>query len=219
MGKISILTKNQREILDQIATYSFIKDNFYLTGGTALAEFYFSHRFSEDLDFFTEKKYDTLLISNYIRELGKSLNFTFESELIEHLYRFKLKLPDNDLIKLDFSYYPGKRVEKGNSYKDLAIDSLMDIAINKLSTIQQRDQVKDYVDLYFLLEKLSLWDLVEGVKIKFRMDIEPWILASDMIYYVEKFETLPRMIKPLTLDKLKKFYRKLAVDLGKKSVE
>lgn len=28
---------------------------FYLTGGTALSEFYLQHRYSDDLDFFTRK--------------------------------------------------------------------------------------------------------------------------------------------------------------------
>jgi predicted nucleotidyltransferase component of viral defense system len=29
-------------------------DDFYLTGGTALSQFYFQHRISEDLGFFTQ---------------------------------------------------------------------------------------------------------------------------------------------------------------------
>ena len=219
MGKISILTLDQRKILDQIIKNNYIKDNFYLTGGTALSEFYLKHRYSEDLDFFTENKYDTQVIINFIKQLSESLDFTFEAELLEFLYRFNLKLSNKNVLKLDFSYYPGKRVEKGEVYKDFEVDSLLDIAINKLSTIQQRYNVKDYVDLYFLLDKFTLWDLIEGVKIKFRMEIEPWILASDIIYCVEKFDSLPQMIKPLTLEKLKSFFRRLAKEIGSKAVE
>lgn len=219
MGKISILTQNQRKILDQIIKNNYIKDNFYLTGGTALSEFYLHHRYSEDLDFFTEKKYDTGIIMSFIRQLSRQFDCTYEAELIEFLYRFNLKFTDKQVLKLDFSYYPGQRMEKGKVYKGFEVDSLLDIAINKLSTIQQRYNVKDYVDLYFLLDKFTLWDLIEGVRIKFRMDIEPWILASDMIYCIEKFDSLPQMVKPFTLEKLKIFFRNQAKKLGSKAVK
>ncbi|MEK7458532.1 MAG: nucleotidyl transferase AbiEii/AbiGii toxin family protein, partial [Patescibacteria group bacterium] len=52
MGK-TILTPNQHKLLECAAQSSGIVDTFYLTGGTALAEFYLHHRLSEDLDFFS----------------------------------------------------------------------------------------------------------------------------------------------------------------------
>ena len=41
---------------------------------------------------------------------------------------------------------------------NLEIDSLLDIAVNKILTLSSRAEVKDFVDLYFLLQKFSLWD-------------------------------------------------------------
>ncbi len=218
MGKISILTKDQRVILNQIAKNAYIKDRFYLTGGTALSEFYLHHRYSDDLDFFTEDKYDTLAIFNFINDLRKQYRFSFESELIEYLYRFTLTFPDKSKLKMDFSYYRGKRVKKGILFKGIVIDSLLDIAINKISTITSRYEVKDFVDFYFLVKKFGFWHLREGAMVKFRMEIEPWIFAADLLY-AEKFDTLPRMIKPLTLPKLQEFFRNLSKQLGKKRVE
>jgi len=49
-----ILSVNQQKLLQLIGKDKIICDNFYLTGGMALAEFYLHHRFSEDLDFFSE---------------------------------------------------------------------------------------------------------------------------------------------------------------------
>lgn len=49
---MEILTPFQKELLKAIGD-SKLADNFYLTGGTALAAFYLQHRYSEDLDFFT----------------------------------------------------------------------------------------------------------------------------------------------------------------------
>ena len=97
------------------------------------------------------------------------------------------------------------------------IDSLLDIATNKLLTISQRYDVKDFVDLYFLLQKITLCDLIEGVRIKFKMQLDPFILASDFLR-IEDFDYLPKMIIPLDLKELKSFFREKAKDLGKRSV-
>ncbi len=218
MGKISILTEKQRKILDQIAKNKYLTNNFYFTGGTALSEYYLHHRYSEDLDFFTERKYNTQIIFTFINDLSKKFRFIFESELIEMLYRFTIRFSDKQILKLGFSYYPGKRVKKGKIINGIEIDSLLDIAINKISTVEQRYSIKDYVDLYFLFNKFTVWNLIEGARIKFNMEIEPWILASDFLY-VEKFDFMPKMIKPLTLEQLKKFFRNKAKKLGLNRVE
>ena len=42
-----------------------------------------------------------------------------------------------------------KRLEEGTKIKGFTVDSLRDIATNKLLTINQRTQVKDFVDLFF----------------------------------------------------------------------
>ena len=51
----SILTIHQKEILEMISQEEYFTQRFYLSGGTALAEFYLKHRISEDLDFYSEK--------------------------------------------------------------------------------------------------------------------------------------------------------------------
>lgn len=214
MGKVSILTPEQTTFFDQVSKNEYIRSRFYFTGGTALSECYLHHRFSEDLDFFTENLYETIIIGNFVTSLSNKLHFTFTSELIEgSLYRFQIYFSNTESLKVDFSHYEGKRVKKGNIYKKISVDSLLDIAINKIRTVQQRESIKDFVDLYFLLKEFSIWDLIDGVKIKFNNKIEPWILAADLIN-VESFQTLPKMIRPLTLLQLKQFFRKEAKKLG-----
>lgn len=51
MGK-TILTSRQSQFLELVGGQKQLTQNFYLTGGTALSEFYYQHRLSEDLDFF-----------------------------------------------------------------------------------------------------------------------------------------------------------------------
>src|SRR5436190_2938449 len=98
------------------------------------------------------------------------------------------------------------------------VDSLIDIAVNKLLVTQQRTEVKDFVDLYFLLKKFTVWDLIEGVRIKFKVTIDPLIIGSDFLK-VESFDYLPKMIKPLSLKELKRFFKEKAKDVGLKVVD
>ena len=50
-----VLTEGQKAFLSHFGKSPLCKI-FYLTGGTALAAFYLQHRFSDDLDFFTEEE-------------------------------------------------------------------------------------------------------------------------------------------------------------------
>ena len=72
----SILSKNQVNTLEKIGKNKFITGNFYLTGGTALAEFYLKHRYSEDLDFFSEQEVDILSLNVFISDLKKEFHIS-----------------------------------------------------------------------------------------------------------------------------------------------
>ena len=217
MGKIQ-LTREQKIILDQIKQTDFLTSRFYFTGGTALSSVYLYHRFSDDLDFFSEEKFNTQQVFDLIQAWSEKLKYSFNSRINEVVYIFELKFENGADLKVDFGNYPYKRVEPGLRLGDLEIDSKLDIAINKLLTITQRSSVKDFVDLYFLLMEYSLWDLVAGVRLKFNMKMEPFLLASDFLK-VEDFNELPQMIKPLKLEKLKEFFREEAKKISRLSIE
>lgn len=221
MGKIQITTTEQFQILDLVADNRFLNQNFYFTGGTALAEFYLKHRFSEDLDFFSQETIDQELILSLMTTWSKKLGFKFSSRFVEVVYRFDLFFANGANLKVDFSYYQYPRVEKGNTtYKTLAVDSLRDIATNKLLTVNQRTDAKDFVDLYFLLtHHFTIWDLFNSANVKFKQMIVDRFLTSQDFLKIDDFTTLPRMIKPLTLDELQRFFRELAKKLAKTSVE
>lgn len=218
MGKTKILTKEQEIILDKVAKDRYLQSEFYFTGGTALSEVYLKHRYSEDLDFFTNKRFDNEVIFSLLSDWGKKNNFTVAGRFVEVIYIFNLTFSNRQKIKVDFSYYPYRQIEKGEYLKGIRVDSLLDIAINKLLTISQRTDVKDFVDLYFLLERFSVWDLLEGLRVKFNVKSDPFLVAADFSK-VELFEYLPEMIKPLKLVDLKTFFRKQAKVLGLNAVK
>lgn len=218
MGTLSTLTKEQQIIYSEVAQNSYIRKNFYFTGETALSSFYFQHRYSDDLDFFSETTFDNQVIFTLMQEWSRKHQFSLQSRFVEVVYIFDLVFHNNTPLKIDFSYYPYKRIEMGETIDGMTIDSLLDIGVNKIVTVSQRNDVKDFVDLYFILQKFTIWDLMQGAKIKFHMEIEPFLLAADFLK-VEDFSFLPRMIKPITLGELKSFYRQKAQELGKKSVK
>ena len=218
MGKVYLFTKEQKFIFDKIIRHTYFNSQFYFTGGTALSVFYLEHRYSEDLDFFSASPFTNSTIFEFIDSLAKQYKFTFTSLFREVVYIFNIQFKNGEQIKVDFGYYPHRRVESGILYQGFAIDSLLDIAINKLVSINQRVTIRDFVDLYYLLDRFSIWDLMEGVKVKFKMNPEPYIISMDFTE-IDRFTELPRMIKPVTLAELKTFYRNLAKELAKRVIE
>ncbi len=211
-------TPVQKTIFDCFSKTDFCK-SFYFTGGTALSVFYFQHRESEDLDFFSESDFDADLAVEFMEKMALKLNAKLRSTFHERVKIFELVDSRNQLIiKVDFGYYPHPRLKEGKIKKGVNVDSLEDIGANKLHTILQRTQVKDFVDLYFLLEKYTVWDLLHFSQQKFRLEIDLIWLATSLLK-VDSFEYLPRMHKPIDLDQLKSFYKDLAKKLGSKVVK
>lgn len=218
MGNITILTTDQQYVLDRVSKENTIIEKFYFTGGTALAEHYLQHRFSDDIDLFTIKSFDNQPILNFISNITKD-RYSFESRFSSPLYTFMLHPIGGTVdLKVDFSQYPYTQLEKPKLINNISVDSMIDIATNKLLTISQRTSVKDFVDLYYLLQTHSVYDLMEGVKIKFGIKTEPFLLSTDFLK-VDSFTFLPRMIKSLTLSELQTFFRAQAVELSKQTIE
>jgi hypothetical protein len=76
---------------------------FYLTGVTALSRFYFQHRYSDDLDFFScEEHKDFRSIVNTILDKTKKNGFVCEVEtLSDNFLRFFLT-EGKTVLKIDF---------------------------------------------------------------------------------------------------------------------
>ncbi len=206
MGQ-TILTAEQQEALGIIAKQDDISSIFYLSGGTALAEFYLGHRYSDDLDFFTDQEdFPQLTIEKTIRNIQQAIKA--ESIGYRKIYDrrlFFLKKADGEL-KIEFTYYPFTRLEAGQNKDGLTIDSLKDIAANKWMALVDRIEPKDFVDLYFIIKNgFTLEEIQKLVEKKFHFHFDPITMGSELAK-VGTITTLPRMIKPLPLEELKSFY-------------
>ena len=202
-----ILDPKQVEFLDEFQKIAFLKDNFYLTGGTALSAFYLRHRYSEDLDFFTEREIDVLNLDASLKKLQKILNpdkVDFQQSYNRNLVFFSF---GDAVLKTEFTYFPFPRIDDKMSWRGISADSLTDIAVNKLFTIYQRVAARDYIDLYFIIKKegFKIDDLILKAKAKFDWHIDPIQLGAQFIKAGEA-EDLPRMIKKIKTSAWRSFF-------------
>jgi len=218
VGQKSILTNFQKKIFFVISGEKFFRENFYFSGGTALAEFYLKHRYSEDLDFFTLKKISYSQIQKILNlKMAKMGVDNFETRAIGGTKIFFFKREKKEVVKVEFDYFPFKRLQKGKKFKGIEIDSLFDLAVNKLNTILTRRYARDYIDLYFILrqEEYSWQKLLNGIRKKFSWQVDPFNLAV-RLGKIEELHDYPRMIKKFSRSQMIKFYQKQAIHFNQK---
>lgn len=163
-NKISYIRDEQKKITEFV-TKNFKK--YYLTGGTALA-FYFNHRFSEDLDFFSQNhaKEDPDQIMSLISNLA-GFKFKLEAEQDDPklipMRVYSLGLKRGCVLKIDFVQDLQKNIKGIKN----GLHSLEDIYYRKIfagiGLVKKQDaagriiqagrqSVKDFFDLYYLSE-------------------------------------------------------------------
>ncbi|HOK41898.1 MAG TPA: nucleotidyl transferase AbiEii/AbiGii toxin family protein [bacterium] len=191
---LKIFPKSQQKLFEKLSKQIFIKD-YYLAGGTALA-LLIGHRISIDFDFFKENNIDLENLKNDLKELGKikiiqEKKNTFYCEI--------------DNIRLSFIAYKYKLLDEFRIYDNLHIANLVDIACMKLSAICSRSSKKDFVDLYFLLQKFSLKLLLEKFYQKYGKDVvNEYQLLKAMIYFEEaENEPMPMLLENIKWEKIK----------------
>ena len=205
---MSILSDNQKNILSLLSKEKIVSDNFYLSGGTALAEFYLNHRFSEDLDFFSEKEFNEEAISAIFKKIQKDAgikSIKYEQSFNRNLFFLEL---ENDFIKTEFTYFPFPRIEAGENTGNLQVDSLLDIAVNKVFTIYQKPRSRDFLDLYLILKMKPEWSINELMKkahAKFDNYLDPLQLSAQFVK-VDVLKDYPRMILKISEKEWQEFF-------------
>lgn len=208
MGKTSVLKRHHKEFLELVLKEPYLLKRFYWTGGTVLAEFYLHHRESEDIDLFSESQEIHLpSINKFIGIAGTKLHtnkIVHRQFLGLHTYIFTLSTIQ---LKVDFNYYPFPRIKKGHKWKGLEIDSIQDIAVNKLHTISTKARERDFVDLYFILKKEN-WNLKKLIilaKTKFDWHIDP-IQLGQTFTQVVAVKDVPNMLVPFDRKEMENFF-------------
>lgn len=208
------LSKLQKDILKFFGKDSFGR-NFYWTGGTLLAYFYFHHRLSVDLDFFSDDLFADDQYLEFINRLKKSCDIKKVTLNLEHNRRIYLIERPPEAVKIELVFFPFRAVEKRKNIKEfsLAVDSLTDITINKTLSTYQRNEPKDVYDLYYYLSrgpKYDLFELVRLVEKKFGVAIQtPLLFAkiNELADNLGKLQPLLTKRKPNLTKKVKEFFQ------------
>lgn len=168
---------------------------FHLVGGTALA-LQIGHRISIDIDLFTRNDYDLDdILSLFIKKYGFQRNYQHGKTLKGFIDGVMV-----DLIRHD---YEEIQVIEADSIRML---SVKDIAAMKLNAITGNGtRVKDFIDVYFLLEHFKFEEMLEFYKAKYQQDDALMILRSIVFFDDIDLAEWPRLIREpgLTFDHVK----------------
>ena len=176
----------------------FIEEGkFYLAGGTALY-YYFQHRESLDLDFFTPASLDFL---SYQRFFSPFKTLSFSSHTI-HL--------QVEGVNVSFFRYPYKLLSPLNTLEMIKVAHPTDILCMKINALINRGSRKDFTDVYFIMKEFHL-TAAQCIKL-FREkygDYNPLIIHKALTFF-EDAENEPelKMLKPVDWEEIKKFFLK-----------
>lgn len=170
---------------------------FYLSGGTALS-LQLGHRESEDLDFFIKNPFHPQTLQRKLLQYGKLEDVMLDDGTLNVFM---------DGVKLQFLYYPYDLLETFIPWNGIYLSSVIDIACTKLITISDRGSKKDYIDLYMVLQKVSLQELLGKLEEKYK-NVEynlPHILKSLVYFNDADGQPMPKMHTNLTWEHVKEF--------------
>ena len=156
-----ILTEQQKILLKQFMVWPHASV-FYLTGGTVLSAFYLHHRLSEDLDFFTEDDVEAEPILTFLRSIPEVQELKIERKFDRKI--FLISYLGGGQLRAEFTKYPFKTINSFKTVEGIQVDSKGDILVNKLMALTDRKDIKDYVDIYFILKdcpELSIDEMIE----------------------------------------------------------
>jgi predicted nucleotidyltransferase component of viral defense system len=211
---MDLLTPLQRRLLREIGQ-SPLRDEFFLTGGTALAALYLHHRYSVDLDLFTENPTAVAQVPPTMQEIASrlGLEITFTRTLGTFLEAF-VASPDGERVEFDFAQDSPYRLEptRLDPELDLWVDNPTDIACNKLSALFDRAEPKDFVDIYFVVQEIYPFDQLVTLARRKHVGMDDYWLAMALAQ-AEQVDVLPRMMKPLAVNELKAFFLAQAKEL------
>lgn len=215
------LTTLQKEFISLFAQNKYFNSRFYLSGGTALSAYYLHHRYSEDLDFFSSEEIDILGLDVFFKQIKAALKIQktdFQQSFNRNIFFLHAQ---DEILKTEFTYFPFEQAEKPLRKEGILVDDIKDIAINKIFTITQNARARDFIDLYYILEKykgLSFSNLIKLARIKFDAQIDAIQLGAQLLK-AKNIQDLPRMLKKTDHRQWRLFFIKQAKLLSKEVFE
>lgn len=187
-------------------------NDFILVGGTALS-LKVGHRISIDIDLFINDSFDS-------RELGRHLVQVYKAEDVKTLKNGVFCFVNDIKVDLISHQYPW--IFPHSDFQSIRIASLEDIAAMKINAIvQSGSRLKDFVDIFFLLEHFGLEEILNFYVQKypetsrmiglnallFHSDIKP--VGIDFIGQPISFKKISQRLSEAAIEQKKVFPRRL----------
>ena len=195
-----ILSRKTKTNLERLKKAGILQD-FYLAGGTGLA-LQLKHRLSLDLDFFTKRDLDSKILVQKIKKLGR---FSIEKEAENTLVGF-FQSTRITFLKYDYPF-----LFRLKNFEGIKIADAKDIGCMKIAAVSSRGTKKDFIDLFFICQKvISLKRLLELFKKKYKgVDYNMIHILKSLIYFEDaQREPMPKMIIPISWERVKNFFKK-----------
>lgn len=192
-----VLPGNTEKILALLSKNKAIQ-NAYLAGGTAVA-LQLGHRISYDLDFFTLLSFKEEALLGEIETIGK-----FKLEKIA--WRTIIgKFKD---VKFSIFYYKYPVLFPYQLFGKIKVLDLRDLSGMKIAAIASRGTKRDFVDLYFLAQQVTLNEMFDYYEKKFKnlATTQPHILKSLVYFDDAEKDEMPHMLKPRRWEEVKSFF-------------
>lgn len=189
--KLSIL---QTTVLGELAK-SELKDDYYWTGGTAMANFYLKHRLSFDIDLFSDNPVNYPNVKKFTQNVSKTLKLDTirESKIFD---RWEFILTNGQETRLDFVFYDFKSLKPKVIWNGIKVDSFEDMVANKTMALIDRNDPKDAYDIYFILTKYQLTAnrLLELTKQKFESEFTATLFWSKCLLGAKNFSIISPLV-------------------------
>ncbi|MCX7691608.1 nucleotidyl transferase AbiEii/AbiGii toxin family protein [Thermoflexus sp.] len=192
-------------------------DRFYLSGGTALAEFYLGHRISFDLDFFTAEEPLILPTSRRIEATAPIQGW--EVSVIRRFVSFvELTLAERgETLRVELALdAPYRLAPVVLSEYGVWVNDWLDLAVDKLLAYYGRAEPRDAVDLYFIFQQEPVERLLKLAARKDPgFDLYWFAVALNRAAdFPDRANAWPvKMLLPFDPVELKRSFQELALDL------
>lgn len=167
--------------------------NYRLVGGTALA-LQFGHRKSIDIDFFGEDEVSGDEINEILNQYGQVMSLSKSKSI--NIFTL-------DGIKIDFVKYRYPWIDRCIEVEGFRLASPSDIGAMKINAITGRGSKKDFIDLYYLLMKFSLTELLHFFERKYH-DGSVFLAMKSLVYFKDaELQEMPYLFEKITWSEIK----------------
>jgi transposase len=186
----NIIAPETFKLIQELQSLPELKD-FYLVGGTTLA-LLLGHRNSIDIDLFSVNNFEPVEIMEMLSGRYNVLPTTIRKNTL---------LSKVNDIKVDFISHPYKIIKPIIIEENISMLSLEDISAMKLNAIINSGQrIKDFIDIYFLLEHFSIDQMLYFYQEKYLVKND-FIPLKALTYFddIDLQIDPPKLLKPLPL--------------------